>query len=79
MLTELNTSSGVLHFEYMEDIQSSVITSDSTFGNIFPVIFPGMGDTELLLHTQQSLAQHSFDYTQLTIVKYTFGKRGFIP
>ena len=62
----------MLHFEYTEDIQS-------TFSNIFPAMFLGMGDIELLLHKQQSLAQHSFAYTQLTVVKYTFGKRGFIP
>lgn len=69
----------MLHFEYTEDIWSSVITSDSTFSNKFPAMFPGMGDIELLLHTQQLLAQHCFDYTQVTIVKYMFGRRGFIP
>jgi len=66
MLPKLNTSLGMLHCEYTEDIQSSVITSDSTFSNIFPELFAGMGDTELLLHIQQALAQHCLDYIELT-------------
>jgi len=56
-----------------------VNTSDSTFSNIFPELFPGMGDTELLLHIQQAPAQNYLDYIQLTRVKYIYGKRGFIP
>ena len=55
MLPKLNTSSGVLHFEHTGDIKSNVITSDSTFSNIFPELFPGMGHIELLLHIQQAL------------------------
>jgi len=77
MLPKLNTFSGVLHFEHTGDIKSNVITSDSTFSNIFPALFPGIGHIELLLHIQQALAQHCLDYIQLTRVKYMFGRRGF--
>jgi len=52
MFPKLRISPEVSYFEYMEDIQNSVMTTKNTFWNFFQAMFPGMADTEPLLHKQ---------------------------